>query len=524
MAVLKTNEQGEIISRNKATGEELARVPSMTEEQARSAVDRARAAQPVWAAQTSEVRERIILRFRDLLIDRAEEIAELISKENGKTLQEAIEMEILPVADLCTYFAKNVRDILTPKSIRLHLLKHRGSYLHYKPRGVVLVISPWNFPFSIAHGEIVMSLLAGNTVVHKPASLTPLIALKGAELLQLAGLPAGALEVVTAPGAVASRMIDMGVNYVNFTGSVPVGQRVSEACGRNMIPCSLELGGKDPLVVCADADLERAANAIVWGAFANSGQVCASVERVYAVAPIYDQLVEKVVAKTRRLRQGDPLSPDTDVGAMTDPGQLDAVERQVADAVAKGARVLAGGKRREGPGLFFEPTVLVDVNDQMDVIREETFGPVVPLVKVDSEEEAIRRSNDSEFGLNAYVFTKDRERGRRIAERLEAGTVMVNEVLTTHAAPETPWGGVKKSGMGRVHSDDGLRALCETYHVNYDRIPSLARDPFWYPYSGKMYRGLVRAMRLLFRSGMRAKWDALFGRGAPPNGRPHASP
>lgn len=511
-------EKREIISRNKATGEEIGRVPSMTEEEARAAVERARASQVAWGATSPEERGRVILRFRDLLIDKAEEVAELIARENGKTRLEAVSTEIAPVADLCSYFAKNLNDILAPRQIHLHLMRHRGSYIHYKPRGVVLVISPWNFPFSIANGEIVMSLLAGNAVVHKPASLTPLIALKGAELLRQAGLPTGVLEVVTAPGPVAEKMIGMGVNYVNFTGSTAVGQKIAEVCGRNLLPYSLELGGKDPVIVCADADVERAANAIVWGAFCNSGQVCASVERVYAVEPIYQQLVDKVVEKAKKLRQGDPLDTNTDVGAMTDASQLELIERQLADATKKGAKILAGGKRGPGPGQFFEPTVLVDATDEMEVVSEETFGPVVPLIKVDSEEEAVRRANHSIYGLNAYVFTRDREKGKRLAERLEAGTVMINDVLTTHAAPETPWGGVKKSGFGRVHSDDGLRSLCESYHVNYGRIPAMAREPFWYPYSDGVYRGLIRATRLLFRSGVKAKFDAILGRApASPN-------
>lgn len=508
--------RGEIRSFNKSSGVELGSVPSFSEDDAKAAIERARGAQPAWAALSIEERARIILRFRDVLIDRTDEVAELISKENGKTKVESISMEIAPIAILCTYFAKHAREILQPRPIRLHLMRHRGSYVHYRPRGIVLVISPWNFPFSIALGEIVMALLAGNTVVHKPASLTPLIGVKGGELFRQAGLPAGCLEVVTTSGAIASKMIEMGVQYVNFTGSTTVGKKVAETCGRNLIPCSMELGGKDPAVVCADADLERTANAIVWGAFSNSGQVCASVERVYALAPIHDQLADRIVAKTKQLRQGDPLGDNTDVGAMTDAAQMDVLDQQLADAVKKGARVACGGKRRAGPGQFFEPTVVLDARDDMEIVHEESFGPVLPIIKVDSEEEAIRRSNDSIYGLNAYVFTRDKEKGRRIAERIEAGTVMINEVLITHGAPETPWGGVKQSGVGRVHSDDGLRSLCEAYHVNYDRIPGMARDPFWYPYSKAIYGGLFRAMRVLFRSGVKSKVDALLGRSVHP--------
>jgi succinate-semialdehyde dehydrogenase/glutarate-semialdehyde dehydrogenase len=238
-----------------------------------------------------------------------------------------------------------------------------------------------------------------------------------------------------------------------------------------LIPCTVELGGKAAAVVCADADLERTANALVWGSFANSGQVCASVERVYAHEAVYDELVQKVVDRTKLLRQGDPSGGDVvDVGAMTWDQQLAIVEERVQSAVASGAKVLVGGKRKEGPGMFFEPTVLVDVKQDMDVMRKEIFGPVLPIMRVRSEDEAMRLANDSHLGLLGYVFTRDKSKGRRLAERMQAGTVMLNDVLATYGAPETPWHGVKQSGVGIAHSDDGLRAMCELRHVNVDRI------------------------------------------------------
>jgi succinate-semialdehyde dehydrogenase/glutarate-semialdehyde dehydrogenase len=406
-------------------------------------------------------------------------------------------MEVVLVADLVRYFAKHAPHQLAPEPIPLHLMKHRASYLHFVPRGVIGIISPWNFPFSIPLGETMMSLIAGNGVVLKPSEITPLVALKARELYRAADLPPELFQVVTGRGATGAALIDAGIDYCVFTGSVATGKKVAAACGERLIGCTLELGGKAPAVVCADADLDRAAQAITWGGFANSGQVCASVERVYAVDAIHDALVARVVDEANRLRQGDPSGGDVDVGAMAWDSQLAHVEQLVDSAVAAGAKVAVGGKRRHGPGQFFEPTVLVECRQDMDVMRKEIFGPVLPIMRVADEDEAVRLANDSRLGLLAYVFTRDRARGKRIAERIEAGTVMVNDVLATYGCPETPWGGVKHSGLGRTHSILGLRELCDTRHVNHDRF-SMSREVWWYPYKDSTYRALLRAGRLLF--------------------------
>lgn len=494
-------------------GHSLGRVPCFTPEEARAMLARARAAQPAWEKLGLAARCERLQKFGDALLDRIDEVAELITLENGKPHQEALTTEIIPVVNLVRYFAGQASRILAPRDIPLHTALHRRSYLHYRPRGVVLVISPWNFPFSIPTGEVVMALVAGNTVVQKPASLTPLIAMKMRELMDAAEVPADAFEVCTTTGATAQQMIEMGVNYVNFTGSTEVGRKVAEACGRNLIPCSMELGGKDPALVLADADPELAANAIVWGAFANCGQVCASVERVYVHEKLHDVLVKKIVEKTRKLRQGDPASFETDVGAMTDRGQLEVVAAQVDEARERGAKILTGGAPPGGGGgYYYPPTVLAGLDESFEVAREESFGPVLPIMKVKDDEEAIRRANASIYGLNAYVFSHDRAHARAVAERLEAGTVMVNEVLFTHAAPETPWGGVKASGIGRVHGDDGLRALCETHHVNEERLGQPRDHPIgvWYPYSRSRYDNLKRLAHALFRRGLAGRIQGLF--------------
>jgi len=492
-----------IVSRNPATGEVIGEVESFDERGAREAIDRARIAQRRWEAAGVDHRCRVIDRFREVLARNAEAMARLITMENGKVLEESMSLEVLPALDLASYFARRAKKILEPDRIALHLMRHRRSYVHYRPRGVALVISPWNFPFSIPTGEVIMALLAGNAVVHKPASLTPLVAVETRKYFDEAGLDPDLYQVLPGPGFLGSRMIEMGVDYVNFTGSTAVGRGVAELCGRQLIPCSMELGGKDPAIVFEDADLEYAAGSIVWGAFANSGQICASIERVYAHRDVYDRLVGLIVERTRKLRQGNGLDDGIDIGAMTDPTQLELLDRHVASATAAGAKVLAGGARREGPGQFFQPTVLVDANDTMDVVREESFGPLLPIMRFDTEEEAIRRANSSVYGLNASVYTRDRERGRRVAEQLEAGTVILNEVMFTHACPETPWGGVKQSGLGRVHSDQHLRDLCMPLHVNEEAVPYPASwSPFWQPYSHRKFRRIMAAAQAMFAAGI----------------------
>jgi len=344
----------------------------------------------------------------------------------------------------------------------------------------------------------VMALLAGNAVVIKPSEVTPLIANTARSLVIESGIDADLVQVVHGRGDVGAALIDSGVDMICFTGSVNTGRRVAAACGERLIPSILELGGKAPAVVCADADLDRTAQALVWGAFANSGQVCASVERVYAADAIHDRLVDKVVELTGRLRQGDPTSDTTDVGAICFPRQLDVAKELLDDAVDKGAAVLTGGRAKAGRGMFFEPTVISGATQDMKCMREESFAPLMPIMKVSSEDEAVRLANDSNLGLLAYVFTKNREKGRQLAERIEAGTVMVNDVLVTYGAPETPWMGVKDSGMGRVHSAEGLRSLCQARHVNHDHLFTPPRELWWYPYTSGAYKRAVGALRLLF--------------------------
>lgn len=494
-----------------ATGESLGEVPVMGPSEVRLAVDRARSAQRSWAVLSVEERAERLLRFRDRVVERADALVELLSRETGKPRQEALSHEVIVLADAIGWVCKTAPRALAPREIELHLMKHRRSVIEHVPRGVVAILSPWNFPLSIPFGDAVVAWVTGSAVVIKPSELASLIALEVKKLWDESGLPEDLLQIVTGYGETGAALIDAGVNKVVFTGSVATGRRVAAACGERLIPCVMELGGKAPLIACADCDLERTARAIVAGGFANSGQACISVERVYAHKDVHDRLLERVVALTKELRQGNPDGAVVDVGAITLPRQAEIVAAHVEDALAKGAKLQVGGKRKGGKGTFFEPTVLSECTHEMSVMTQEIFGPIVPFMRVESEEQAVAMANDSHLGLNAYVFTSDRERGRRLAGQVSAGSVVVNDVLTNFACPEAPFGGVRQSGFGRVHGEDALRDMAEVRHLSFDRIRPPSRDPLWYPYSDKAYDLVHKGMRVLFsRRGVLGKLKEIF--------------
>ncbi|MGH9941636.1 MAG: aldehyde dehydrogenase family protein [Pyrinomonadaceae bacterium] len=486
----------EIVSRDPATGDEIGRAPVFTAEEIRRAVERARAAQPAWAAQPFAERGRVVLRAREIVLAELDQIAALVSRESGKPAAEAVAMELVPTLDLMRYFARRTARLLRPERVSLgqYNLMGRSSKIIYRPLGVVGIISPWNFPWAIPLGEVVLALMAGNGVVLKPSELTPLVGLKIGEVFARAGLPAGLFTVTTGAGPAGAALVEAGVDKIMFTGSVSTGRRVAAAAARQLVPCVLELGGKDPMIVLADADLEAAAHAAVWGGFANAGQACASVERCYVHESVAPQFTARVVELVRGLRQDTGLTEGTDLGAMSSERQLAIVEAHVRDAVERGAQVLTGGQRPARAGYFHEPTVLAGVDHSMDVMREETFGPVLPLMTFRDEDEVLRLANDSPFGLTASVWTSDIRRGRRLAEKIEAGTVMVNEVLYTHGIAQTPWGGVKQSGYGRTHGRQGLLELVTPQHLHVNRFPRF-HDLWWFnytPQAARLFRGLAR--------------------------------
>jgi acyl-CoA reductase-like NAD-dependent aldehyde dehydrogenase len=487
----------EIICHDPATGEEIGRAPLTMPEEVARAVRRAREAQPEWAAKSYRERGRVIMAARQVILKEMEEIAFLISIETGKPVAEAISLEIAPALDLMRYFARQTASLLAPRRIGIgqYWLMGRSSYEIYKPLGVVGIISPWNFPLATPLDEVTMALMAGNTVVLKPSELTPLTGLKIQDIMTRAGLPDGVLQVITGDGATGAALVAAGANKIMFTGSVATGKRVAESAAKYLIPVVLELGGKDPMIVLDDANIDNAARAAVWGAFANCGQSCSSVERCYVHESISEQFISAVVRETQRLHQGNGAEKSTDIGSMSSERQLRTVETHVNQALNNGAIALTGGERlRDIAGAFYPPTVLTNVNHEMDVMREETFGPVLPIMTFSTEEEAVRLANDSEFGLTASVWSNSIPRAQRIAARIDAGTVMINEVLYTHGIAQTPWGGVKQSGLGRTHGRAGLLELVTARHIHVNRLPFIP-DLWWFNYdedAGTLFRGFAK--------------------------------
>ena len=495
--------RAEIISINPATLKELGRFPIASTAEVEEAVTRARAAQPAWGALSYRNRARYILKARHELLNRQDEIINTISEETGKPPFESLSTEVFPVADLMSHFAYKSERVLRDERFTLSVFRNKRSLVTYEPMGVVGIISPWNFPFSIPTGEVVMALMAGNCVVLKPSEYAPFVGNIIKELFASAGFPEGVVEVVQGDGSTGAALVESKVDKIFFTGSVRTGKRIAEEAAKRLLPVVLELGGKDPMIVCEDAPFERTVKGAAWGAFANCGQVCASVERLYVVEPIAEKFISALVEEVKRLRVGPPSGCETDIGPLTNENQLNIVSDHVADAVARGARVLTGGRKREDlEGFFFEPTILVDVNNSMKVVNEETFGPVLPIMVVKDEEEAIQEANNTRYGLLASVWTSDNERGRRIAKRILAGTVVINDAVYTHGAAQTPWFGVKESGMGVTHGRAGLFEFVRMKHVNWDLWP-LKSNMWCFPYTDRWYGRFKTLMKVLYRWGLK---------------------
>ncbi len=493
-----------IAVQNPATGEVIAHVPELGAEQVAELARRARAAQPAWEALGFDGRGRILVRAQKWLIDNAGRVIATIVSETGKPYEDAQVAELAYGASAFGFWAKNAPKYLADERVRSASVFVRGKklILHYRPIGLVGVIGPWNYPLTNSFGDAIPALAAGNSVILKPSEITPLTSLLLAEGLRECGLPDDVFQVATGRGATGAALVDE-VDMIMFTGSTATGKKVMARAAQTLTPVSLELGGKDPMVVLADADIERAANHAVYYSMLSAGQTCISVERVYVEAPVYDEFVAKVTEKARGLRQGIPAGPGSvDVGAMTFAPQVDVVERHVQDARAKGARVIVGGHRGGAKGLWYEPTVLVDVTHEMDCMREETFGPTLPIMKVADSEEAIRLANDSPYGLGASVFSKDIARGEAVARRIDAGAVCVNDALINYSALELPMGGVKASGLGFRHGAGGIRQFTQHQSLLISRLHP-HRELHMYPYKAKVTRRLGRLLRFLYGRGQR---------------------
>lgn len=437
-------------------------------------------------------------RALEILLAKQEDYIRVIRQETGRSRVETILMEIFPACDSLGYYAKNAKRLLRDEKPSLHLLKTKKLIITYRPLGVVGIITPWNGPFIMGLNPTVQALMAGNTVVLKPSEVTPFSGRLARDLFDEAGLPKDVFRVVEGDGETGAALVEAGVSKIAFTGSVRTGRKIGEACGRNLIPCTLELGGKDPMIVCADADLDRAAKGCVFGAFLNAGQVCCSTERVYVVDSVADEFTAKVLAHARQLRQ--EKDGEYDIGPMIWPKQIETVERHVADAVAKGAKVLLGGKRNPAlGGLFFEPTVLTDVTHDMLVMQDETFGPVLPIVRVKDEQEALRLANDSQYGLSATLWTEDRDKAVALARLIESGSVCVNDSSITYGVLEAPFGGMKTSGIGQIQGKNGLKGYCFAKPVLLNRYQP-KEEQAWYPHSRDKGEMLQKVMRWIWGS------------------------
>jgi succinate-semialdehyde dehydrogenase/glutarate-semialdehyde dehydrogenase len=488
-------------SLNPASGELLGSVPVTAPDDVQQVVRDVAKVQPFWAQLTLGDRARYLERAAQVLIDEGDDIRDLIVREQGKPRNEAFSMEVLPTIDALSWIAGEGPQILADEKIPMSqlFLKTKRSVFTYEPLGVIGIISPWNYPWSIPFGEVALALMAGNGVVLKPASLTPLIGERIARVFARAGVPEGLVRVVHGPGT-GPALVASEVSKVFFTGSVEVGREVGEQCARRLKGSVLELGGKDAMVVLADADIDHAVAGALWGGFANAGQTCSGIERVYVLREVADHFIDGVVAGAQQLRLGDPLGWETEIGPMVTQEQFQIVRELVDDAVSAGATLRCGGPAEAPPGFdagsFYAPAVLTGVTHDMRIMREEIFGPVLPIVVVESEDEAVRLANDSDFGLGASVWTCDRAKGERMARELEAGMVWVNDHMFSHGACQCSWGGIKQSGLGRTHSKFGLYECVNIKLRVWE--PSKVKDPWWHPYDETLGRALRQSATILY--------------------------
>ena len=489
--------------RNPADGTIVGEVPNDSPETVAAKARELRLFQPEWEALGPRGRKPWLLKFQEWILDNAEHITDVLQSETGKVRAEA-SMEVPMTADILNYWAQNAEAFLADSHPKPHspLGKTKRLTTVHRPYPVVGLIIPWNFPFMNAPIDGVPPLAAGAAVLLKPSEVTPLSAVEFVRGWTEIGAPP--VLALTTGYAETGAAVIANSDYVHFTGSTATGRKVAVACAERLIPYSLELGGKDPAVVLADADLERAANGIAFGGMFNSGQVCVSVERVYVEAPIYDEFVAKLTDKVSQLRQGqDDRGYRFDVGAIATAAQRDIVQRHVDEAVAGGARVTTGG-RPTGVGTFFQPTVLADVDQSMSCMTEETFGPTLPVVKVADEDEAIRLANDSRYGLSATVWTGDAVRGERVARPLEAGAVNINDVMANGFSFALPMPGWKHSGIGsRNGGAEGILKYCRPQAITAPRVPTQSRELLWYPYSRRKFRMLMAVVRAAAAHGVR---------------------
>jgi len=484
------------VSTNPATLEEVGRLPLTTPDELKAIFQQAKTAQKTWAELSYKERKVYILKMADYIRDHADEIATVISKDSGKLKIDALNTEVLPAMMSCMWYADNASKVLKsrllpPPSL---LFFNKWSKRIYQPIGTVGIISPWNYPLSIPFGEIIMALMAGNAVVLKAAAQTPMVGNMIATIINSADLPAGLFTHVVGSGSkVLNGMLENGVDKIFFTGSTYAGKQVMKSCADYLVPCSLELGGNDAMIVLEDAPIQRAVEGGLWAAFQNAGQSCGGVKRVYVMESVYDEFVSEAIQRTQALRHGDN-GYDAELGSVTTEKQFQTLQNELQMALDNGATIAAQSQAvGENKGYFFPATLLTNVTHEMPFIQDEIFGPFMPIIKVKSEEEAIQYANDSQYGLSASVWTNNRKHGMRIAEKIDAGAVVINDHLYSHGIANTEWGGPKDSGIGRTHGALGLLEVAESKIVNWDILSRFAkRNPWWFPFDEDRYQAMLK--------------------------------
>lgn len=503
----------ELVSLDPATLVEVGRVPVTEPAAIGEIVSEARLAQEAWAREPAEARSQLLRRLVHVLLDEGDDVARTIVGETGKPLVEAYTSELFVCLDNLTWLGRNLGKVLRAERVPVPqpYLPHKRAWLRYEPVGVVGVVSAWNFPLAVPLTQAAAAVAAGNAVVLKPSELTPLTGALVEALFRRAGAPAGLVRVVqgTGEGAGDALVRQRGVSKLVFTGSTGAGRVVAARAAERLCPITLELGGKDPMIVLDDADLGRAIEGALWASFANCGQVCSGVERIYVDATLYEPFLHGLRERVAALRIGRGADPRTDLGPLVTEEQRSRVESLVADAVAHGAEVVTGGGRPDTglPGWFHEPTVLAGEPVSSLIRSEEIFGPVVIVDRIDNDADGIRRANDSGHGLGASVWTRDRARARRVAERIEAGSVWVNDHAYSYGLGQAPWGGRKDSGIGRTHSKHGLYAMSQLKYTDADA--GRLTPPWWYPYSDMVVDGFRGALGALYGDGVGARLGAV---------------
>ena len=496
-----------LLLRSPVTLQPTGEISCATKDDVAAAIATARAAQPSWAATDMKFRAAIVQKALQLVLEKQDLIIDTVVAETGKARTDAMSMEVFSVADSLCYYAKNAEKFLKPRKRPVHGILGMMKQLRiiYKPLGVVGLITPWNGPFVLVMNQAVQAILAGNTVVAKGSEVTPFSAQLTQTLMEEAGLPPGVLQVLLGDGETGAAIVEGGVDKISFTGSVATGRKVAQACAAQLIPCTMELGGNDAMIVCHDADIDRAADGAWLGSCMNTGHYCCGTERIYVVAAVYDEFLQRVMEKGKNLRQGSEHGWNEDIGAVFWDKQMSIIEAHVEDARTKGADILMGGRRNPAlAGLYYEPTVITNLNNDMDIMVLETFGPVLCIQKVSDEAEAIALANDSEFGLNGNVWTTDKNRGLALASAIDTGSCSVNDMAVSYGIPAAPFGGKKSSGVGQVNGKKGLRGYCHEMPIVIDRFGGKMQNA--YPYSEKSAQGMRKLMDFLWIKTPLGRW------------------